>query len=230
MAQNPQIEKVDMSYPSLIELPFQTVQNTPPDEDNSDQYPQSLVQYFLEHHTKKGAKVFDPFLGFGTTAFVAEEMGRVPYGIEADGQRFEWAAGQLEHWQNIRHGDAADAASYGFPKMDFCITSPPYMPCDTKWNPLYRGDPKYAGYDLYLERLGFIFEQIATLMKRGALVVVQADNVLGKRYTPLVRDFSAKISKHLRPEAEIIVRWSGEMPAPHKDYTHTHCLVFKKKT
>ncbi len=214
-----------MTFPAFIELPFDIERPGPAGVEWSDKYPESLVRYFLKTHTQKKDRVFDPFLGFGTTAFVAEELGRIPYGIEADRDRFEWAAGQLDHWQNVTHGDAADIATLGVPKMDFCITSPPYMPCHHKWNPLFGGDPKQAGYDAYLKRLGFIFKQVAGVMKRQALVVVQADNLQGRRYTPLVRDFSNAISTALRPEAEIIVRWTNGQP----DYPHTHCLVFKKK-
>ncbi len=215
-----------MIYPDLIELPFTIETPAPKGHDNSDQYPESLVRYFLKHFTKKKDKVFDPFMGFGTTACVAEDMGRIPYGIEADGDRYEWAAGQLEHWNNIRHGDSADADSYGFPKMDFCITSPPYMPCHHKWNPLYGGDPQHAGYETYLARMSFIFERVALIMKKNAMLVVQADNLQAKNrpYTPLVRDISTAVSKSFKPEAEIIVRWS---PAK-QGYTHTHCLLFKK--
>jgi DNA modification methylase len=217
-----------MAYPTLIELDFLTGQNTPNYIDNCDQYPESLVRYFIENYTKKGQSVFDPFIGFGTTAFVAEETGRIPFGIEADGERFEWGAGQLEHWQNIKHDDAANIAAQDFPEMDFCMTSPPYMVSDGEWNPLYGGDPEYNGYDAYLKRLEFIFAQIATIMKKDALIIVQADNIQGKSYTPLVRDFHHLISKNLKPQAEIIVRWTGEKPEYHKDYEHTHCLVFKK--
>lgn len=213
------------AFPEFIELPFDMERHGPAGIDCSDKYPESLVRYFLKNYTKKKDRVFDPFLGFGTTAFVAEEMGRIPYGIEANRERFEWAAGQLDHWQNITHGDAANSATFGFPKMDFCITSPPYMPCHHRWNPLFGGDPKYAGYDVYLKRMGFIFEKIAGLMKKNTLVVVQADNLKGRRYTPLVRDISHTISKVLRPEAEIILRWINEKP----DYPYTHCLVFRKK-
>lgn len=168
--------------------------------------------------------MLDPFIGFGTTAFICEAMGRVPYGVEADGERFEWTAGQIEHWQNIRHGDSADIAVFDFPKMDFCITSPPFMPITDQWNPLYGGAPEHAGYDAYLKRMEYIFVQVAAQMKRGALVAVHADNINAKRFTPLVRDMSQAISKSLRPEADIIVQWDD---AP-DDYTYTHCLIFKK--
>ncbi|MGB0720432.1 MAG: DNA methyltransferase, partial [Bdellovibrionales bacterium] len=99
-----------MIYDDFIELPFVYEREAPPQDDASDRYPESLVRYFLDTYTKKGDRVFDPFTGLGTTAFVAEELGRVPYGIEADRKRFEWVAGQLEHWQNIKYGDAGDIA------------------------------------------------------------------------------------------------------------------------
>ena len=187
-----------------------------------------MVRYFLENYTQKGDRIFDPFIGFGTTAFVAEEMERIPYGIEADGERFEWAAGQLQNWQHIMRGDAGDIPIYDFPKMDFCITSPPYMQREDAENPLCYDNPVYDGYDMYLERLGAIFTHIADVMKEGALVVVQADNLQGAKYTPLVHDFFTQISKSLQPQAEIIVRWTDNKPTYLQNHEHTHCLVFKK--
>jgi len=216
-----------MPYPDSIDLPFHMGPNTPHYMDNCDQYPESLVRYFIENYTRLGARIIDPFIGFGTTAFVAEEMERIPYGIEADRERFEWGAGQIEHWQNIKHDDAANITAHNFPLMDFCITSPPYMVRDDDWNPLYSGDPQYDGYECYLQRLEYIFAQLAKVMKKGALVIVQSDNIDEGIHTPLVRDFNHHISKSLAPQAEIIVRWTGEKPEYHKDYEHTHCLVFQ---
>jgi hypothetical protein len=207
----------------LITLPYSTDHNAPAGHDNSDQFQSSFAAYFIENYSKSGDKVFDPFLGFGTTAFATEELKRVPYGIEADRNRFEWAAGQLEHWNNIRHGDAGDLAGLCLPKMDLCVTSPPFMPITDKWNPLYGGNPAHAGYDNYLKRLDEIFEVIAAQMKRGAHVIVHADNIRTRRFTPLVRDFSTHIAKHLRPENEITIRWEG---TAHQ--THTNALIFKK--
>ncbi len=216
-----------MTYPTFIELPYETPENAPTNTDNSDQFQASFVRYFIENHTKEADHIFDPFLGFGTTAFITEETHRIPYGIEADRERFEWAAGQLEHWNHITHGDSANMLDMGFPKMDLCITSPPYMPCQNKWNPLYGGNPEFAGYNHYLERMAFIFQQTAALMKKNTLTIVHADNLQKKQsrlYTPLVRDLSLAISQSLRPEAEIIIRWTGEkIPTP-----ITHALIFKK--
>jgi hypothetical protein len=68
-----------------------------------------------------------------------------------------------------------------------------------------------------------IFTEVARIMKRGSNIVVQADNLPGRTFTPLVRDFGTVISEVFRAEAEIVVAWDGGR----KDYRHTHCLVFK---
>ncbi len=208
---------------NFITLPWRLERGHPPFEKHDIKYPESLVRHFLKLYTKPGDKIFDPFTGLGTTLFVAEEMGRIPYGIEHDGGRQEWVAGQMQHWGNLKRGDAADMLRMGFPKMDFAMTSPPYMPNHHKWNPLYGGDPKHAGYDIYLKRMGFIFGCLKKLMKRNATLIVQADNLPGKTYTPLVRDLSSVIEPHFRLDNEIIVAWSNAKPG----YGHTHCLVFK---
>lgn len=211
-------------FPEYAELPFVYDEARAYPDDAEDRYPESLVRAFLTYYTKPGDKVFDPFLGFGTTAFVAEEMGRIPFGVEADGERYEWAAGQLENWMNILHADSADISSFNLPKMDFCITSPPYMPMHHKWNPLYGGDPAQAGYERYLFRMAEIFTGVAGAMKRGSRIVVQCDNLQGKVFTPLVRDISAAVAQSLKPEGETIIRWLNAKPG----YPYTHCLIFKK--
>lgn len=213
-----------MTEPAMITVPWKLERNPPPFEGNDIKYPEELVRYFLNRFTKKGDKVFDPFAGLGTTLFVAEEMSRIPYGIEADVQKFEWVAGQMEHWQNVICGDSGKIPAYNLPKMDFCMTSPPYMPKHHKWNPLYAGNPKHAGYDKYLKRMRQIFSFIAPLMKKNAYMVVQCDNLRGKTYTPLVRDLSVAVEASFRLDDEVIVKWDN----PNPDYPYTHCLIFKK--
>ena len=53
MAKNPARAKLKMLYPDYIELPFVKEREAPAFEDNSDQYPESLVRYFLKAFTKK---------------------------------------------------------------------------------------------------------------------------------------------------------------------------------
>lgn len=212
-----------MPSPSFVTLPFTLERAPPPFEGNDIKYPESLVRHFLKAYTKKGQRVFDPFAGLGTTLFVAEDMGRIPYGIEANPQRHAWTAGQLKHWQNLIRGDSARVARFNLPKMDFCISSPPFMQRDDKWNPLYGGDPAKAGYDRYIKRMVQIYGRLMPVMKRHALVVVHLDNLPGRVFTPLVWDLGHALSAVMKPAGEVVVRWENPRP----DYSHTHCLLFR---
>lgn len=206
-------------------VPFVLERPAPPFGDNDIRYPENLVRLFLKKYTKPGDKVFDPFAGLGTTLFVAEELKRIPFGIEAEGDRHAWAAGQLKNWQNLIHGDAARMARMDLPKMDFAMTSPPFMAKNERWNPLASGNPAKAGYETYLRQMTRIFKAMRAVMKKNACVVVQVDNLhQGRAYTPLVRDLSLAIAKSLTLEDEILVPWTKP---PRSNYTHTHCLVFK---
>lgn len=208
---------------SFVTLPLTLERAPPPFEGNDIKYPESLVRYFLKSFTKKGQRVFDPFAGLGTTLFVAEDMGRIPYGIEADPQRHGWAAGQMAHWQNLICGDSARAQGFGLPKMDFCMSSPPFMRRDAQWNPLCGGNPAQAGYARYIRRMVHIYARLIPLMKRNALVVVHLDNLPGRVFTPLVWDIGHALARVIKPAGEIVVRWENPRP----DYAHTHCLLFR---
>jgi DNA modification methylase len=213
-----------MKSTNFITLSYKLERAPPPFEGNAIKYPESLVRHFIQEYTRHGQKVFDPFAGLGTTMFVAEEMGRIPFGIEYDTRRYEWSAGQMQHWQNLLCGDSLKLSRMGLPKMDFCMTSPPFMPKGDKWNPLSWGDPAKAGYGIYLKQMQKIFAQLGEVMKRNARIVVHVDNIPGRLYTPLVRDMSIAIEKSLTLENEIIVQWKN---AP-ENYPLTHCLVFRK--
>jgi hypothetical protein len=58
--------------------------------------PLALMRRLLEMFTKENETVLDPFLGSGTTLFVAEQMGRTCIGGEEDPQRCQFI---LEDWQ-----------------------------------------------------------------------------------------------------------------------------------
>lgn len=214
-----------MMFKTLLRLDQKHERAIPDFEKHDIKYPESLVRYFLKKYTKPGDKVFDPFAGLGTTLVVAEEMNRIPYGIEKDRKRYDWVTRQLQNKDNFILGDALNMTEYDFPKFDFSMTSPPYMPKHHKWNPLYAGDTKYAGYDNYLKALGKIYRDLAKFMKKGAYVVVQVDNLRGKVYTPLAWDIGRVIGDSLKFEGEIILE---NMAKNSQDLDHTYCLVYKK--
>lgn len=216
--------RVILNYPSFIELEYAKEHAVSANDSDEDKFSECIPRYFIKNFvTKEKSKIFDPFLGHGTTAFVAEECGHIPYGIEADQERFEWAAGQLEYWQNIKCDDALFMNDLGFPKMDLCITSPPFMAANHNWNPLYGGDPDYKGYTQYLKKMTAIFAALKLRMERGSHIIVHTDNIEGKVFTPLVRDFSILISENFAPKGETIIKFKN---AP-EDYPLTRCLIFK---
>jgi DNA modification methylase len=53
-------------------------------QDHPTQKPVELMRKPILNHTKRGAVVYDPFLGSGTTLIATELTGRVCYGIELD--------------------------------------------------------------------------------------------------------------------------------------------------
>lgn len=57
--------------------------------------PKAFFEWLIEIHSNKGDIIFDPFLGSGTTAIVAQELGRNYIGCELDKDYFEIAQKRL---------------------------------------------------------------------------------------------------------------------------------------
>jgi DNA modification methylase len=66
--------------------------------DHPTQKPVALMQRPIVNHTKRGALVYDPFLGSGTTLIAGELSGRVCCGIELDPKYLDVI---IERWQNL---------------------------------------------------------------------------------------------------------------------------------
>jgi DNA modification methylase len=66
--------------------------------DHPTQKPVELMRRPILNHTKRGAFVYDPFLGSGTTLIAAETTGRVCYGFEIDPKYCQLI---VERWQSF---------------------------------------------------------------------------------------------------------------------------------
>ncbi len=186
-------------------------------------YSEGLVRYLLEEFTQKGDVVFDPFAGYGTTLLVAEEMGRIPFGIEFDPQRAEYARSQLAHPENLIHGDSRQLLSYDLPSFDFSLASPPYMGKRDRENPLTAYTTPNHGYPAYLQDIQNIYAQMKDLMKPRARVVIEAANLkLWDGPTTLAWDVAKAVSQVLWFEGEIVIGWDRYGYG----YDHSYCLVF----
>lgn len=200
-------------------------------DDNRN--PESLVKYFLEKYTKKKDVVLDIFAGLGTTCFVAEKLGRIPFGIEYDGKRAAYIKSHLRHKENIINGDALKLLSYKLPPCDFCFTSPPYMSKYDKENPFTACTTK-GDYQRYLADIRKIYSQLKKLLRPHAYAVIEVSNLKGKEVTTLAWDIAREVSKVLHFEGELVVGWKGKGGYGFGGtygygYDHSYCLVFNNR-
>lgn len=86
-----------ITYPSNfwddISIPFWSM---PENTDHPTQKPEKLYAKLILASSKPGDKVFDPFLGSGTTAVVANKLGRKYCGVEINHEYCLWAAKRLK--------------------------------------------------------------------------------------------------------------------------------------
>jgi DNA modification methylase len=189
-------------------------------------YTPELVRAFLAEYTHPGDLVFDPFAGFGTTLFVAEEMGRRASGIEYDVQRCEYIRSRLRFPDTLVQGDARRLAACRLPPIDFTITSPPYMNADDIEDPLSACQVPGQGYQAYLTDLQEIYRQIGALMTETAMAVVEVANLKKPgRVTTLAWDVAQAISQVLSFTGEVVVDW---VPTYAYGYDHSYCLLFAR--
>lgn len=220
---------------TYINLPYVKRRQIPEEfHDEDDRSPESLVEYFIHQFTQPGDIVFDPFAGLGTTLLVAEDMGRIPYGIEADERRYEYIRSQLAPKDNIILSDSRNLDKFHLPPIDFVITSPIFMRSDETKNPL-SGFKEDGTYQDYLDQLQEIFRKLRVFLKPRAKVVVEVFNLgaTSKRpMTLLAWDMARALSRVLRFEKEIIACWQGtdRGDSPHiYGYNHSYCLMYNSE-
>ncbi|MFX1606976.1 MAG: DNA methyltransferase [Promethearchaeota archaeon] len=217
---------------TYINLPYVKRRQIPEEfRDDDNRTPESLIEFLLHQFTQPGDTVFDPFAGLGTTLLVAEEMGRIPFGIEIDERRCEYIRSQLTMKDNIILGDSRKLNEFELRPLDFAFTSPIFMRSDETKNPL--SDYKENGtYQNYLDDLQSVFRSLREFLKPEAKVIVEVFNLGATSTRPmtlLAWDVAHAISGALRFEKEIIACWQGtdSTDSPHiYGYNHSYCLMF----
>lgn len=206
-----------------------------PEEFQADdnRFPESLVEFILDRYTKKGDTIIDIFAGLGTTLFVAEKMGRIPFGIEYDRKRCDFIQSNLKSRKSIVFGDVLKLDELSLPEFDFCFSSPPYMGKDETTNPFTCYETR-GTYEQYLDDIQLIYSKVKKKMRLNSRVVIEVSNlkVKGKEEpTMLAWDIAKSVSKVLNFEGEIVIGWESKDPAKNEGsygygYDHSYCLVF----
>jgi len=186
---------------------------------------ENMLEFFINKFSEKGQVVFDPFAGFGTTLLVAEELGRLGYGIEYSQPKAEYVHGLLAHPERLSQGDSRNLGAYDIPAIDLCLTSPPYTNESDTENPFVDYRQKGFDYPSYLQEMGNIFSQVAQRMNPSAHLVIEASNLKkAGQVTALAWDIGREVSKIFHFEGETIICWDKYGYG----YNHSYCLVFSK--
>ena len=238
------------------------VHNPPPRKKNEvlhpAKYPESMIEGFVRFFTKKGALVFDPFLGTGSTLVACHNSERLGVGIELQEKYSEIAQTRLEkpNSQLVIQGDTNDIDKfwkrYSLPEIDLVITSPPYGPMlkkkglaakerenkglDTKYSDEEQDLGNVNDYDDFLEKLEGIFIKIKEKVKVGGYLVVILQNYReGPEFKTLAWDFSARMKKHFLMSGVKVWCQDNKTLYPYgyrysfvPNVHHHYCLIFKK--
>ncbi len=220
-------------------LRYERSEDLPSTFENDVRTPKPFVEHFLREYTDPGDAVVDIFAGFGTTLKVAEELGRVPYGIEYEADRVAYVRERIDHPENLIHGSAFEVESYDLPTFDCCLTSPPFMVRGMTENPFenYAGE---SSYEAYLDDIRDVFATLERCLVPGGHALLDISNVeYVDEVTTLAWDVGSAISDVLHFDGEIIVVWEDDpLGASESEstaggvygygYDHSYCLVFEK--
>ncbi|MGI0086467.1 MAG: DNA methyltransferase [Nitrosotalea sp.] len=231
-------------------------------------FPEELVESFIGFFTKKGHWILDPFAGSGSSLIAAKSLDRNSIGLELYPHFHALAETRLEATENsktnhfIINADSRKILDIfnekGFPKIDFCITSPPYWnqlvsqsqhknidrkrvrmskTLDTKYGSNSRDLGLIADYELFLDEQEMIFDKVYEIMKPKSYLVVITNNVYAQgRLWSLAYDTMKRLSKKWVPKDEKI--WCQDYRKLHPfgmfhsyvgNRSHHYCLIFRKE-
>jgi DNA modification methylase len=196
-------------------------------EDDNRSF-EEVVEYFIKEFTKPGDSILDIFAGLGTTLLLAEKLNRVPYGVEYLKERYDYIISQIQHKDNMIHGDARRLLEYKFPPIDFVYTSPIFMNKNETRDP-FNGFKSEGNYTKYLNDILKIFTNLKILLKPKSYVIVEVANLKREGITTLAWDIGKVLSKILNFEGEVIIGWEGPRDGESCGYDHSYCLVFMNK-
>jgi DNA modification methylase len=182
----------------------------------------------IERFSAVGELVLDPFAGYGTTAAVAVRMGRRTIAVEILADRASSIRRRAGDAARVIVGDARDLSRLVDEPIDLCFTSPPYM-TRTRHpeNPLTGYTSLDGTYARYLQELESVFQAVASLLKPGGHLVINAATTVSENdVTLLADDIAGRVTRHLERRDDLLIAWDA-IPTGIID---DRCLVFAKGT
>ncbi|MFP4112352.1 MAG: DNA methyltransferase, partial [Candidatus Woesearchaeota archaeon] len=130
----------------------------------------------------------DPFCGFGTFLIEAKKLGRETVGIEINKNKVNYSKNKI---LNIICENILKIDNINLPKIDLCITSPPFYLTETNLDRNKKDLSKQRNYKIYLKNLIKIFLEIKKSLKKNAKLVILIKNIYIKnKYYPLAWDLA----------------------------------------
>ncbi|MGD0611209.1 MAG: DNA methyltransferase [Anaerolineales bacterium] len=230
-------------------------------------FPETMAQEFIEFFTKPSQNVLDPMVGTGSTLVAALRSGRNSFGIELNPKYAEIArqlvaeerAALGEAAQGLAAevitGDAACAADYQLPIIDYVLTSPPYWDmlhargaetqkkrrAAPELDVFYSDDPRDLGnipsYEKFLQELVSIYTGLKPRLRDKAYLTVIVKNIKkGGRLYPLAWDLGRELSTVYTLKDERLWLQDNQRLAPYglgsawvSNTFHHYCLQFRNE-
>jgi DNA modification methylase len=230
-------------------------------------FPETMAQEFIEFFTKQGQTVLDPMAGTGSTLVAALRCGRNSYGIELNPQYAQIAQEVVREEQaalgeaaqgliaQVVNGDALKAVEYGFPVVDYVLTSPPYWDMlhakgaenqkkrreSGELDVVYSDDPHDLGnihdYEAFLSLLVAVYTGLKPLLREKAYLTIIVKNVKkGGKIYPLAWDLGRELGQVYALKDEKIWMQDNQPLAPFglgsawvSNTFHHYCLQFRNE-
>jgi len=230
-------------------------------------FPETMAQEFIEFFTKRGETVLDPMAGTGSSLVAALRAGRNSRGIELNPKYAEIARRIIAEERaslgnaveglasEVITGDASRACDFGFPPIDYVLTSPPYWDMlhakgaetqkkrrtSGELDVFYSDDPNDVGnlhdYEEFLSRLVSIYAGLKPLLREKAYLTIIVKNVKkGGRIYPLAWDLGRELGKVYTLKDEKIWCQDNQSLAPYglgsawvSNTFHHYCLQFRRE-
>lgn len=230
-------------------------------------FPETMAQEFIEFFTKRGGTVLDPMAGTGSALVAALRAGRNSFGVELNPRYAEIARRIISEERQslgnpavnlkaeIVNGDASHAAAFGFPTIDYVLTSPPYWDmlhargAETQkkrrsaadLDVFYSDDPDDLGnvhdYEEFLAKLVAIYAGLKPLLRERAYLTIIVKNVKkGGKIYPLAWNLGHALGRVYTLKDEKIWCQDNQSLAPYglgsawvSNTFHHYCLQFRNE-